>query len=220
MTAAPSSLDLFRRACVLACLALGFDKLMWLWFYGAAALPLLHAPLVDTVMALDAGSGGHHEGIFSTVLVMHAFSYCLFAAALYVLTAPSARAPSRGHAVLMAAQLALALFTDEKLLFLLGAEFALVLHRRPALAWLAVQMALTAVMLLFRPFYSQGQPLICTLDGSDIPPFSTTRYLVQVSLDLALHLACQALAFGIGYLGAAAQRRRAQVAVRRLQVSL
>ena len=215
----PSNVTLFRHAAIVACLAIGLNKLVSLWYFGAAALPFLHDPVTEAVMALAGASEGERDRAFTWILALYASSFCLFATTLYMLTVPSIQGrPRRGRAALIAVQLGLALIVDEKLLLLIAAEFALLLQRRPAVAWLVAQMAMATVVHLFRWFHAPGQHLLCTVDGSDIPAFSTHQHAIQGSVELALSLVSQAFAFGIGYLGAAEQRRRLQVAAAHAQL--
>lgn len=199
----PSPLAGFRCVSLLACLVLAAQRWILLWPAGEAG----PAHLRDR-LALLAGAGLGRDGL----LTAYALGFALFAWALWRATANGPRAPDHAaKLVLLAVQIALALLLHDKLLLLTAAEAALLLGRRLAACCLGAQLLLTLLANAWQAQYLPANELICNVSGSQValPDLAQRRW--QLGLDAALGGGFQLLTFGIGCLGRAERRRRAEL---------
>lgn len=212
----PSAFTVFRNASLLACFAVGVQKLVPLAFVGPNSLPYLHYPLISLVLSLaDLGADAGAERLlpmFHLVLGLYVLLFSLFTAAFWWRTQQTMQRSRRTDAGLLAMQVVLAFLIDDKLLYLVAAELAFVLTRAPALAWLGAQLVLTFALHLFQLQQVQDVLLICNVSGSDLTPLPADQRATQIALDLATKLAFQIVTFCVGYLGAAEQQRRIKLA--------
>ncbi len=211
----PDAARWVRQAALWVFLAIGLKKFIGLWLYGATALPFSPTLLLRGLASLGGASAGAADARLAWALAAYLVAFALFAAAgLRRFQAP------RGHrAALTAAQIGLALLVDEKLLVLVAAESALLLPRRPALAWLGAQMGLTAALHIFLALQGSAPQLLCAFSGPELPVlWPPAPAFSEAAQALAATLGPQALAFGFGALGAAEQRRRMQLAAAHAQL--
>ncbi|POZ59940.1 hypothetical protein C2I19_21545 [Chromobacterium alticapitis] len=195
---------LFRLVALLACLVLALQQMMLLWPVGLAGLGHLRERLPILLAGSPLGLRG----------AMAAYGACFagFGWALWLATVSGARAPERGAKMgLLAAQIALALLASDKLLLLTAAEAALLLPRRAATACLAAQLALALLACGWQAQRLPERELACNVSGSDVqlPPRELRRWLLWQ--DAMVGGGFQLLTFGIGCLGAAERRRRAEL---------
>lgn len=218
----PSNLALFRSAALLACIAVGVQKVIPLWLVGSSSLPFLHFPLVSLLMQLAGTAGGaapdRLDALFRLIIMLYLLSLAGVAAAFWIRTRPSLKRSALTDAALLSAQILLGLLVNDELLFIVAAEFALLLGRRPALAWLCAQMIAYAALHLSFLRHINDPQLICTLGGTEITPLSAHQRTVQIGLYIAMGVAFQVIAFCIGYLAAAEHRRRTTLAVTHAQL--
>ncbi|MBW7565257.1 histidine kinase [Chromobacterium subtsugae] len=199
----PSPLTLLRVVGLAACLALALQQIAILWPIGDAGLahmrerlPLLTGPAIGLPGAMAA----------------YGLGFAAFGWALWRASAVGARAPgATAKAGLVVLQIALALLTNDKLLLLTAAELALLFP--PRAAWLGLGGQVLA-LLLACAWQLQRLPakeLMCNVSGSNVqaPPLEQRSWLLWQ--DAVVGGGFQLLTFGIGCLGAAERRRRAQL---------
>jgi two-component system sensor histidine kinase DesK len=140
-------------------------------------------------------AGSDHDALsFYLLLGLYLAVTMLFAALFWQRTAAASAGRIGGYRLSLALQMACALSYPHTLLYLLAAEFGMVLTLRRGLLWLAAQNGLLAALILL--------PLI----GNDHlgPNF---RFVVEV-VELAIIGVWQSIAFGIGYMAASERRGR------------
>ncbi|WP_071116060.1 histidine kinase [Chromobacterium sphagni] len=199
----PSPLALFRVVGLAACLALALQQIAILLPISQAGLlhlrerlPLLAGPAI--------GLGG--------VVAAYGLGFALFGWALWRANAVGPSAPgSRAKAGLVVLQIALALLTSDKLLLLTAAELALLFPLRAAWLGLAGQVAAALLACAWQIPRLPANELMCNVSGSNVQasPLEQRRWLLWQ--DAVVGGGFQVLTFGIGCLGAAERRRRAQL---------
>ncbi|HWW05946.1 sensor histidine kinase [Collimonas sp.] len=213
----PSTLAIFRTASLLACLAIGVQQFVPLWFVGVPSLPFLHYPLVSLVMQFSGTDGmlasDRLDATFRLLFVLYLLSLTGFTAAFWMRTKPSINRSALSNAGLLSAQIVLGLLINDELLFIVAAEYALIQPLRPGLLWLCAQMMAYTALNLSHLLHIGDTLLICNVSGTDVTPLSPHQRAVHIGLDIAMGVAFQAMAFCIGYLAAAEHRRRIKLAV-------
>lgn len=204
ISASPSPLALFRLVALLACLVLALQQLALLWPAGLAGVGHMRERLPMLLAGSPLGLRG--------AMVAYGACFAGFGWALWRATASGASAGARlGLLGLLGAQIGLALLASDKLLLLTAAELALLLPLRAAAIGLAAQLALA---MLAGGWQAQRLPvleLVCNVSGSDVqlPPREQRGWLLWQ--DILVGGGFQLLTFGIGCLGAAERRRRAEL---------
>lgn len=216
----PSTLGVFRCGSLLACIAVGIQQFVPLWFLGPQSLPFLHLPMISLVMQFTGGTiaADRMNGIFALAMLLYPLALAMFAAAFWRRTNPSLELPVPINAGLLSAQILLGLLINAELLYIVAAEFALVLARRQALTWLCVQAIVYVALQLSRLLYIHAVPLICNVSGADIAVMTAGQWAAAIWLHIVMGLAFQAMAFGVGYLAAAERRRRIKIAAAHAQL--
>lgn len=211
----PSTIKVFRYGALLVCMSIGVQQLVPLWFIGPLSLPYLHLPLISLVMQFAGSStavAGGLNAAFALVMALYLLALVIFVAAFWIRTNPLRNTRPLIDTGLLAAQILLALLINAELLYIVAAELALLLALRPALVWLGLQAAMYTALHLTRLLHIDSTPLVCNVIGADVTPMSADQRLIEIGLNIVTGLAFQAIAFGVGYLAAAEQRRRARIA--------
>jgi signal transduction histidine kinase len=214
-----STLSVFRTATLIACLAVAMQPLARVAWLGVEALPYLRMPMVVlTLRFFDTVYATNLQAAFSAVLAAYVLATVSFMLAFYRRTDPSSALRTPAAAALLGVQIALGLLIGEELLYLVAAEIALVLPWRRALAWWCGQAVAFVTVGLERLQHVNDAVLLCNLSGGPVVPLGPHQRSVDVLISLAMGLLFQALAFAVGSMGAAEQRRSARIAAARAEL--
>jgi two-component system sensor histidine kinase DesK len=110
-------------------------------------------------------------------------------------------------------QMLLALAISQRWLFVVSAELSLLLPARQAWRWWLAQGACYVASRWLSTTTVHSLLLSCTLAGPPVALPPSGQVLMQTMFDAMIALLFQALAFAIGALARAEQRRRAELAV-------
>jgi signal transduction histidine kinase len=171
---------------------------------------LRNPPLAPLSQAIARGAP--QQDVFAVVLTLCIVALLAFSVAVLRLT--SKDGPSRGVLVAcLMLQMLLALAISQRWLFVVSAELSLLLPARQAWRWWLAQAACYLASRWLCATTVHSLLLSCSLAGPSVPLPPSGQVLMQTMLDAMIALLFQGLAFAIGALARAEQRRRAELAL-------
>jgi len=206
-----ANLAVFRMAALALALSAGLFFPVSVWHMGSAALVHLRNPPIVPLTQTIA-QGAPQQDVFACVMATCIVALLAFGAAVLRLT--SEDRPSRGVLVAcLMLQMLLALAIAQRWLFVVSAELSLLLPARQAWRWWLAQAACYLASRWLCTTTVHSLLLSCSLSGRSVALPPSGQVLMQTMLDAMIALLFQALAFAIGALARAEQRRRAKLDV-------
>jgi signal transduction histidine kinase len=204
-----NSLQLFRIATVFAAVTIGIQEFPMLMASGPAVVRHMHEPLIGLLGWLGLNAPAHTHAQFWITVAIEMTSVPLFAiAAWWLLTADMAK-PREATYWVLAFQSLLGIVICDDWLLLVAAEAAILLGARPAMRYLAMQLAGYALLRLVNiGLTTPDAALLCGMASESVKAMAPPERLVDQLLEIGQCVVFQVLAFGAGYM--AYQERQRQ----------